>query len=460
MGVIGDVFNLLGLPREGLELLMGLEAIGAERPKMRPGPRSIRFLPRIIRFGLDKLLFPAKLTRFLRYLSETVREFDLENIPQMIQEEIWDALEELHSLNLEAAYYNIVTQLSYSLYATALRNQLKKLGLSFEDVKMGEEKIAEINPILRIDRLHAMLEGMPLYKRMKIKEGEIFEAPEAFKAGFKKLLSEFGHLSEHGNDFSSIPWRERPQIVLQMITEHVPVKDSDSKVYLDEVKGGGFRGILTRLIYRLVVRYQIYKERISFIYTKSYGLFRPYFLRLGEIFSEWGYIDDPEDIFFLEWSEIEELVKGGTMSENLFETLSRRKRDFEILRDIDLPDVIYGEEIPELVYTGEASNEIRGVAASSGYYRGKIKVIRGSEDFWRMKKGDILVMHHSDIGWAPLFARAGAIITEAGGVLSHAATIAREYGIPAVVGVKRASKLDEDKEVLVDGFTGKILLID
>lgn len=73
-----------------------------------------------------------------------------------------------------------------------------------------------------------------------------------------------------------------------------------------------------------------------------------------------------------------------------------------------------------------------------------------------MKDGDVLVVPFSDVGWTPLFARAGAVIAESGGMLSHSSIIAREYGIPAVVSVSGALSLPDDTCVTVDGFTGEI----
>jgi pyruvate,water dikinase len=74
----------------------------------------------------------------------------------------------------------------------------------------------------------------------------------------------------------------------------------------------------------------------------------------------------------------------------------------------------------------------------------------------RVQEGDVLVIPYSDVGWTPLFTKAGAVVAESGGILSHSSIIAREYGIPAVVSVPGACQLADDTPVTVDGHNGKI----
>ena len=87
-------------------------------------------------------------------------------------------------------------------------------------------------------------------------------------------------------------------------------------------------------------------------------------------------------------------------------------------------------------------------------------MVKGLGDFHKVIDGCVLVIPYSDVSWTPLFARAGALIAEAGGVLSHSSIVAREYGIPAIVSVPHATRLMDGIEVTVDGYTGNIILHD
>jgi pyruvate,water dikinase len=84
--------------------------------------------------------------------------------------------------------------------------------------------------------------------------------------------------------------------------------------------------------------------------------------------------------------------------------------------------------------------------------------VKGIVDFNKVQVGDVLVIPYSDVGWTPLFAQAGAIIAESGGMLSHSSIIAREYGIPAVVSVNGAMKLSDNMHVTVDGQKGMVII--
>ena len=83
-------------------------------------------------------------------------------------------------------------------------------------------------------------------------------------------------------------------------------------------------------------------------------------------------------------------------------------------------------------------------------------VVKGLRDFKKLKHGDVLVIPYSDVGWIPLFAKAGAVIAESGGMLSHSSIIAREYGIPAVVSVNGALQLSDNLTVSIDGYKGEV----
>jgi len=112
--------------------------------------------------------------------------------------------------------------------------------------------------------------------------------------------------------------------------------------------------------------------------------------------------------------------------------VARHKEEIKKAANIVLPTVIYGDEAPPIQPVD--SKKLTGIPSSRGYYCGKVKVVRGIEDFPKLEDRDVLVIPFTDVGWTPLFARAGAVISESGGMLAHSSIVAREYHIPAVVG--------------------------
>ena len=123
-------------------------------------------------------------------------------------------------------------------------------------------------------------------------------------------------------------------------------------------------------------------------------------------------------------------------------------------RDVVLPGIIYGNQPPPIDFPMDTT--LAGTPTSCGYYQGPVRVIGGLHEFDKLQAGDVLVIPFSDVGWTPLFAKAGAVIAESGGILSHSSIIAREYNIPAVVSVPGACRLQDGTVVTVDGYSGRI----
>ena len=132
--------------------------------------------------------------------------------------------------------------------------------------------------------------------------------------------------------------------------------------------------------------------------------------------------------------------------------VERTKEEMERFADISLPSVIYGETPPPIATPEETSLE--GIAVSPGIFEGKIVVVNGYKDFNKIVKGKILVIPFSDVGWTPILSHAGAIVTESGGMLSHASIIARELGIPAISSADHACRIKDGTYAKIDGYNG------
>ncbi len=109
---------------------------------------------------------------------------------------------------------------------------------------------------------------------------------------------------------------------------------------------------------------------------------------------------------------------------------------------------------------GGDDESIKGIGASNGQVKGKVCIVHSPEEFYKLEKGDILVCTYTDPEWTPLFALAAGVVVDTGGTLSHAAIVAREYGIPAVLATGDATtKLKDGDMVLVDATGGSVTLL-
>ena len=123
-----------------------------------------------------------------------------------------------------------------------------------------------------------------------------------------------------------------------------------------------------------------------------------------------------------------------------------------------MPEVIFGDIPPPPVKKGSAFTHLKGLPSSRGYYEGTARVVTATANFDKILPGDVLIIPYSDASWTPLFAKAGAVVSESGGLLSHCSIVAREYGIPAVVAVEGATRISDKTRVAVDGYTGDIFI--
>ena len=106
------------------------------------------------------------------------------------------------------------------------------------------------------------------------------------------------------------------------------------------------------------------------------------------------------------------------------------------------------------------SNEIRGFAASNGVAEGTARIVKSAEEFGRLQQGDILVCQVTNPTWAPIFQRIAGAVSDIGGSMSHAAIVAREYGLPAVVGTGTAtSRIKDGQRIRIDGARGVVTIL-
>jgi phosphoenolpyruvate synthase/pyruvate phosphate dikinase len=177
-----------------------------------------------------------------------------------------------------------------------------------------------------------------------------------------------------------------------------------------------------------------------------------------------GLLKLPDDIFYLSWEEIKASIRPeklpGQESDagNYADLVAKRKREMESSQDLILPEIIYGNELPPMQNPDQLGDVRQGIPSSGGYYRGPAKIIRSVSDFGKLCKGDVLVIPFSDVSWTPLFTRAGAVVAESGGMLSHSSIVAREFNLPCVVSVPLACQIPDDTILTVDGYKGEVHL--
>lgn len=191
---------------------------------------------------------------------------------------------------------------------------------------------------------------------------------------------------------------------------------------------------------------------------------RRFILRVADVLVRSGAIELPDDIFHLHIGEVRDALATGADRRPL---VGERRRAFERDRRLRPPRTIGtppaaptpSSNIRDLGYRVEQTERdlLRGVAASPGRGRGPVRLVNGPADFERFRRGDVLVCRSTTVSWVPLFNMASGIVADVGGALSHAALVAREFGIPAVTGTNIGREVLIDGEIVeVDGTAGTV----
>ena len=211
------------------------------------------------------------------------------------------------------------------------------------------------------------------------------------------------------------------------------------------------------------------REAMRLARTRMFGLYRLVYQALGVHLSRMNILAEGRDVFYLSIQEIRDYYEGRATTSVLGPLASTRKQEYASYEALEMPHRIVApspvyqtlpsqdEEIPE---ADKDARVLQGVGCYPGVVEAEIRVIRSPSDELDLN-GRILTALRTDPGWAPLFLTCSAILIERGSTLSHSAVVARELGIPAVVGVKNLLGIVENGErVVIDGEHGRVTRLD
>jgi len=270
-----------------------------------------------------------------------------------------------------------------------------------------------------------------------------------------EFLSRFGHRSTSSWELSAKRWVEIPEEVLRLAV--AAAEQPDPSLHAERARADSDRALamvrhpLVKGVVALARRYLTLREDQRFHFDRL----------LWEWKRAWAWIGDALelDVWSLEHTELR-AVLDGTMSIEVARPLAARRR---VELDAELARRELGDEPPVFLVGDQAiapqahGRQLRGLGISSGVCTGTVRVLRSPAEGHRLQPGDVLVARATDPGWTPLFLTAGAVVMELGGMLSHGAVVAREYGLPAVVNVPDACAVLEDGQtVTVDGNRGVV----
>jgi pyruvate,water dikinase len=346
-------------------------------------------------------------------------------------------------------------------------NITSEMGLELLDVADVIRPFPEV-----IDYLQRVKDENFLDELVKLDGGQ--EARDAISA----YLNKYGMRCAGEIDITRPRWSEKPITLVPLILSNIKnlepgtsakkfeqglrealKKEQELLDRLKQLPDGEQKVKETKRMIDLVRNFAGYREYPKYGIVNRYFVYKQALLKEAERLVQVGVIREKEDIYYLTFEEFREVVRTNKLD---YQIISKRKDEYKIYEKLTPPRVMTSDgEIIAGKYKREnlPTGAIVGLAVSSGVIEGRARVILNMEDA-ELEDGDILVTSFTDPSWTPLFVSIKGLVTEVGGLMTHGAVIAREYGLPAVVGVENATKLIKDgQRIRVNGTEGYVEIL-
>jgi len=448
--LLGQIFRRMGLPPESLEFLTR----GAKFSKP-PLISTLRNVPGLFKLWQRERALEADFAQDDRkhFTPGLTKLKKPENSPD--SQSLLNRIDFILALQRKATYYSILAPLSFALRKAIFR---------VKDAELNAGKTPEIASLRSLTALAIDARNLLINKGVLPEEtSQIFanliknETGQKILQEFEQILEAYGYLSDVATDIAVPTWKEEPanvrEVFAQFIVNPPPLMLSKKRTSQNWQA-------------KLVQNRLNLKGRITEIYSQLLAELRWSFLALEKIWLSSGLLKESGDIFFLELSEICQIIndKDQELLKQLTQIIEKRRSQLSEHQQLETtPFVVYGNA-PIITILKTASLQptelLQGIGASTGQAEGRVKVLRNLQSVPEINRETILVVPYTDSGWAPLLARAGGLIAEVGGRLSHGAIVAREYGIPAIMDIQDATRLLKDGQLVrIDGKLGTVEIL-
>jgi len=337
-----------------------------------------------------------------------------------------------------------------NLVASAAQALVRKVApdLCLAEMRGGTDGLVSADLLGGVQRLVNMARARPPTERLLRSEpvddavGRLDDVDASFAAAFWRLIAGAGHRGPGESELANSMYGDQPAKLLAVVRMALdtPPRSLNNPT---ETSGAGRRAVaaLNAAVRR--------RERSKDVAMRGTHALRLALREVGRRQVEADVFDEAEDIFYL----VPDEVAGPALHA---ERIAARRAERVRLASLNLPPMFTLHWEPLSANNSGAGREtLKGIGASPGTVRGPVRVVHSADDIDYIEAGSVLVAHVTDVGWTPVFGCVAAVVTDVGGLHSHAAIVAREFGIPCVVGTDRATlDLENGSVVEVDGTRG------
>jgi pyruvate,water dikinase len=455
-------------------------------------PQIARLVSRIWGNFLD---WDRDVERFRRHFTTVFEEYRGRDYAAMDPDTILDAYRDIENRLL----WQWRAPMTNDFYAMVFYGLLKKLtalwkvdetGSLQNDLLCGEGGLESTEPAKAIIRLAIAVRSDPSLVDLftHTPESEIRRALEAepfagFRARFEDYLHRFGYRCMGELKLEVKNLQEDPSFVFSMIKNYLSLASLDlgemesrERVVREGAEREAFGRLSGRPWRRWIYRWVLEnarkgvrnRENLRMARTRAFGLVREVFQGLGVQLHALGHLENPDDVFYLDFHDLFSFVEGRSTCTNLRALAALRREEFARFEAAPVDDrlvttgaVYVGDQLHDSSRRGSADDDapvLQGISCCPGQVAARVRVILSPDDDLRLH-GEILVTERTDPGWVPLYPSASGLLIERGSLLSHAAVVAREMGLPTVIGVKNLIRRVQDGQwVEMDGRAGTVRL--
>lgn len=345
-------------------------------------------------------------------------------------------------------------------------NVTSEMGLALVDVSDIVNKYPEVIEYFKNPNEDTFYEDLN-----KLQGGDVV------RAALEGFLDKYGMRCPGEIDITKPRWSEKPTALIPTILSNIKgavgssnnifeqgrleamEKEREIAIRLQKLPGGRKKAKKVKKMISLLRNFVGFREYPKFSFIKRFQIYKNSLLKEADKLVKEGIIINREDIFYLYFDELQHVIRTKQLDNSI---ISKRKAEYDIYQKLTPPRVLTseGEIITGEYNTGSIpKGALAGVPVSSGVIEGRARVVLKLEEA-DIEEGDILVTPFTDPSWTPVFVSVKGLVTEVGGLTTHGAVVAREYGLPGVVGVENATKLIQDgQRIRVNGSEGYVEII-
>ena len=471
-----------------MESMMGVKQKLNQIPKVKPSRKNeyVRLFNLVKSLIINLFRLPKDIEKFYTHINNTLSPYENGKLEGKTSNELVEIYYELESKLMKKWQAPLVNDFYAMIFYGLLKKKLSKIdsnGTLQNDLLTGETGIISTEPIKRIKEISNKIclneELKEFFLNNSEEEIQKHLTEYEINKDIQSFINKFGNRCIGELKLETVTYKQDAKLLLYIIKSYVrqgiidldkerekeqEIRKNAENIVKEKIKSPFFGFILKNARLRVKNR-----ENLRFERTRLFGLVREIFLELGKNFAYENIIGNKRDIFYLTKEEIFNYVRGTSVETDLKTLIIRRKEQFKLFEDKHPSDRFstYGIVYKSNDYTTEnkaeennkTDGDLSGIGCCAGIVRAKVKIVRSVAESSGLE-GCIMVAERTDPGWVPLFPISKGILVERGRILSHSAIVAREMGIPAIVGINNLlTALKDGDEIEMDGATGVIRII-